>query len=225
MTPALDRERLRVLRALSGEALAADCFPAFRSADITGDQEEAARLRVLMVLIAAEEAGVPLIDALNYARFDENGLSFSVPEAGPDATVSLTEVARNAERITLSDAGKATVAKIDAEKAPPSAAPKPLIIPAGYTPDPKPLADASVGELAVFFEEALLGGKKDHAAARSEAWRVLGEKIPKASALDLGKLTRWILHEKHQPDRRDRFRDVLTVAEARIEALSKGIPQ
>lgn len=214
MSRAVDGERLAMLRMLAGEVVAAQCFPAFKLASNDDSEADIARNRALMALVAADEMGSGLVDALNRARFDEHGLSFA-----PDPNkltleqhiIGAQQYAVPADPLhglaeSMAKAGEATAA-VDAG----------LRIPKGYMSPEKPMGEASIGELAVFYEEATK--KNEHNPERLAAWRVLAAKLPTQSALELGKLTRWILNKHHQPARREMFQDVLTVAEKRLEEL------
>lgn len=209
MTPPIDRERLTTLRRLASEIVAANCFPSFLgTVSTSGDAWVSQQSRAIMVLIAAEEMGVGLIDALNRARFDEHGLSFA-PD--PSKVETRTDSAGYTSPVSPAPAVKAAVAATN--KVYDGA----MLIPAGYLAPSKPMGDASIGELAVFYEEAR--DKAAHLDERLVAWKILGERIPSQTAFELGKLTRWILNKAHQPLRRETFKDVLTIAEARIESL------
>jgi hypothetical protein len=207
MSRVVDGERLAVLRMLAGEVIAAECFPAFKLASNDDSEADIARNRALMALVAADEMGVPVIDALNRARFDERGLWFA-------ASVFATPEVQVVQTSTLhTTPATPEIGTVKVTSGPGTA----FAIPKGYMSPETLMADASIGELAVFIEEAT---KKDaHPQHRGAAWEVLADKLPTQTPLELGKLTRWIINKHHQPARREMFADVLVAAEARIEAL------
>jgi hypothetical protein len=207
------------LERIATTAVVADAFPALRLVMEEGQDVEVLHnrmnARAFMVLLSATEAGVPFVDALNRARFDEHGLTFA-----PDPNkLTLEQHIIGAQQYAVpADPGVVTVERIadrqDTATYPDDAGTR---IPHNYMSPSKPMGEASIGELAVFYEEAYK--KVAHPDERSAAWRVLAAKLPTQSALELGKLTRWILNKHHQPARREMFQDVLTVAEKRLEEL------
>jgi hypothetical protein len=74
----------------------------------------------------------------------------------------------------------------------------------------------TVGELAYFIDTA--DQKGGHEREVRVAWTRLSEKLQTASALDLGKLQRWIVSPKY-PHLREKFSDVLVVAEKRLAEM------
>jgi hypothetical protein len=216
----IDAERLGVLRMVATQAVAAECFPAL--SNFTEAQLDTFRNRALMALIAADEQGMSLVDALNRATFTEQGLSFGPATAMSfDAALTAT-VARSQKDDANAAARAATAARRDQPDAGAVArddADGRMVIPKGFMGEGQPFKDRVAGELAYFIEEARKKGGL--VAEQACAWRCLNRRVPVADALELGKLARWIMATgaSAHPERRSLFEDVLVVAEARIEEL------
>lgn len=226
MSGELDAARLAILESIAMSAVLSNVFPSIGRPghwetaegtpaqfipDTSIDALNAANCRALMALIAADELGMSLIDALNRVRFDGAGdmagLSFA-----PATTSTFEQAIRTTIASAQKDAAKETAKETAKASLPPSAD---IVIPTGYPRAGDLIADLAAGELAYFVEEATGKGVDDQ---RRAAWRQLSHRIPQADALELSKLTRWILNAK-VPKRKEFFADVLTVAEARIKEI------
>lgn len=209
MSRPLDADRLGVLGQVAAAAVLGSAFPGLQPTS-----EHNVTNRAFLALIAADELGLSLIDALNRVRFTDQGLSFA-----PAVDATFEDVLR--QNVTATQ-------KAEKKARPPQEAPATIssltnaetdeTIPKGFTPEGKRLVDCTVGELAYFIDEAQKKGA--HLQTRTTAWKILSMTIPTASALDLGKLTRWILNPKF-PNLRVYFADALVAAEARLEELGE----
>lgn len=220
MSRPLDADRLAVLESVAESAATSGVFVHLVAPETPDAPPMTVRQRrALMALIAADELGMSLIDALNRVRFTEQGLTFAPAVDTTFEEVLRAEVA-SAQKEAKKEAQKE--AQKEAHDAPAalglSTGEAAARIPADYTPSGKLLVECSVGELGYFVEESMKKGAVS--GIRAVAWKVLSARIPSASALDLGKLTRWILNPK-TPDRRVNFKDVLVAAEARLEELGE----
>jgi hypothetical protein len=225
----LDAARLEILQSLAVSAVAAECFPSLRiPADAVDRSAETqiAQRRAICALVAADELGMSIVDALNRARFGEDGLSFAPAVAGTFDDALREEIAQKERERQRAIERQRRAKPDDAETETLAASQQKLnenaLIPADYVPPGKRLGDCNAGELAYFIEES--AKKNAVAGVRGAAWEVLGRRIPVADALELGKMTRWIVAPSH-PERRKVFADVLVVAERRMEEITAGVTQ
>ena len=209
----LDKDRLTVLEDVAMCAAVANVFqhlapdPASPTNYITWTENDRVwsvpSRRALLALIAADELGMSLIDALNRVRFTDGQLTFA-----PATTTTFD----NAVRATVEASQK------DSQKA--SKHVNAMVVPTGFPRQGEPFSALNAGELAYFIEEAKAKGGLE--APIATAYACLAERIPNADALELGKLQRWLANPNHR-QRRTFFADVLTTVEGRLQEIG-GTP-